>query len=144
MSLLPSLTDWRVKQVLLLVCSVYLEQIKEHDLAQEALNQAYQISTLLNDKETLKQIEARKQRLYDNKVREKKSHEILHKILAADDLILALETYQKDLTPELIEAIHVKALQAQDNGDTELAQGLEELAGYIDEIIRQRDALEKR
>ena len=142
LSLLPSLTDWRVKQVLLLVCSVYLEQIKEHDLAQEALNQAYQISTLLNDKETLKQIEARKQRLYDNKVREKKSQEILHKILAADDLILALETYQKDLTPELIEAIHVKALQAQDNGDTELAQGLEELAGYIDEIIRQRDALD--
>jgi hypothetical protein len=141
---LPSLTDWRVKQVLLLVCSVSLEQIEEYDLALEALNQAYQISTLLNDKETLKQIDARKQRIYDNKVREKKSQDFLQKILAADDLISALETYQKDLTPEIIEAIHVKALQVRDNGDTELAQILEELAGYIDEIIRERDALENR
>jgi glycosyltransferase involved in cell wall biosynthesis len=144
LSLLPSLTDWRVKQVLLLVCSVSLEQIEEYDLALEALNQAYQISTLLNDKETLKQIDARKQRIYDNKVREKKSQDFLQKILAADDLISALETYQKDLTPEIIEAIHVKALQVRDNGDTELAQILEELAGYIDEIIRERDALENR
>jgi hypothetical protein len=98
----------------------------------------------LNDKETLKQIDARKQRIYDNKVREKKSQDFLQKILAADDLISALETYQKDLTPEIIEAIHVKALQVRDNGDTELAQILEELAGYIDEIIRERDALENR
>lgn len=60
---------------------------------------------------------------------------ILESILNAPDVADAVQEYQSELSPKLISLIQENARQAEQDGDTELADGLDVLSEYIREQI---------
>jgi len=69
------------------------------------------------------------------------AEELYRLIINSDDLVRTLTQYESVLNDELVNIVKKKSVQFLEQGETELAQGLEELAVYIGEIIRQRDAV---
>ena len=63
---------------------------------------------------------------------------LLQKILEAENLALALQKYEGDFSLELLSLIRTNTDLARRDGETDLADGLVELAAYIEEVLAKR------
>lgn len=62
--------------------------------------------------------------------------ETLALLLEADDLPAALETYANRLDADLLDLVRLNARTARQDGSLELAEGLEALAEYVQEVVQ--------
>jgi glycosyltransferase involved in cell wall biosynthesis len=67
-----------------------------------------------------------------------KAVETLTLLLQSEDLPAALLAHEKDLDAELLKMVRLNAQTAQADGKQDLAQGLENLAAYINNVIDSR------
>jgi hypothetical protein len=71
-------------------------------------------------------------KLIQNKTKKFQGAQItFQKIIQADNIIEALEEYQTELSPELLDVIQRNVKQAEAEGESELAEGLRNLAGVV-------------
>jgi O-antigen biosynthesis protein len=57
------------------------------------------------------------------------------KILSADDLIAALKGFEHEFSPELVKIVQENISAAQSEGESDLVDGLKDLAGYIQSVL---------
>jgi hypothetical protein len=67
-----------------------------------------------------------------------KAMDTLEMLLAADDLLAALAEHRDLLDQDLLELVRINAAAARADGDQELAEGLDNLATYLEEVNAQR------
>lgn len=65
--------------------------------------------------------------------------ESLEMLLEADDLTAALQEHEEELDSDLLELVRENAEAVRGNGDAELAEGLDDLAAYIEQVVRSRE-----
>lgn len=122
---------------------VALEGLQAFDMAQDIYRAAKKIAEeTFNAKlytEIMQSMRLLKQSMIDQK--SIGTEELYNLIVSSDDLAQTLTNYSHQLNDELVKYVKIKANKFHEEGETELAQGLEELAVYIAEIIRQRDAV---
>jgi len=123
--------DWKFKQRLLLLCSETLLRIGEFELATQSYEEATKIATALRENEVSRDV-TKRMKLIQNKTKKFQGAQItFQKIIQADNIIEALEEYQTELSPELLDVIQRNVKQAETEGESELAEGLRNLAGVV-------------
>lgn len=63
---------------------------------------------------------------------------VLEMLLESDDLLSSLDTYENLLNEELLTLVKQNALFARQDNESDLAEGLDYLASYIEKILAQR------
>ena len=64
--------------------------------------------------------------------------EVFEKLLEAEVLVEALKQYEDRLDSALLDLVKANALHARTDGDEELAEGLDSLADYIEQVVASR------
>jgi GT2 family glycosyltransferase/glycosyltransferase involved in cell wall biosynthesis len=71
-----------------------------------------------------------------------RSQALLASLLDAEDLVAALEEHSSDLDENLLALVQDNAAAARADGDLELAEGLDNLSSYLEEVISLRQPQE--
>jgi hypothetical protein len=71
------------------------------------------------------------------------AEETLRRLLAADDLPAALREHEAELDAGLLALVRRDVDLARKDGQAELAEGLQNLAEYIEDVLRERKSAKK-
>ncbi|GEM_PF-1543101 len=105
---------------------------------QEAQNNCYHQMTGRSLKEDVPSLFSSTPSMPETPLASAKAVETLTLLLQSEDLPAALLSHEKDLDAELLKLVRLNAQTAQADGKQDLAQGLENLATYISNIIDSR------
>ncbi|MEM4655316.1 MAG: glycosyltransferase [Thermosphaera sp.] len=134
---LSSLQDLKLKLIMLLVCGELLMEIREYVMAMETFEEAQKLSDLLKEHLTSQNIIQRKIEIQEKYQRKQRAQVILQEILTSEDPLSTLETYQSQISIDLVDELHDRAQKALELGDQVLAEEMIELGEYLISKMKQ-------